>query len=415
LSAFGGCVITVVGHHFKNNNLKRFDKILEGLKYKSPLPLLYEHGYTPETIKKEILSDFTPYFTNLDSLKKYAINYMVSDWINFLRISTVYPNIKDDIKLVVDSYNYSKLKNHTETIRVLAELMPLHLESGNKFWSFVNLEVPKSNLELDEFVQTSMKDISGIIEGISKVLYIEQVLIYKIIKGKSFDIFKVVENKLGNLIEELIANSNYPQLFMTEPDKIKLSDWRNIASHHTYSISKGIINCKYGERDKKKAISINREELFDRVHQCMKTTEVLSMAHKFFDFDNMDEIRKVVKPDDKEARDEMGFLILSSGIMSQGFEIVDIIYKDQGEAMMEVQDLTNGDPIKRGVHSSQFLVSLWVFTEKPNLIVRYKTQDGKLFMISKCDGETCELISSEQKEFSYLAEKVEFETINKSD
>lgn len=391
--------------------MKKFDKILEGLKHKSPLPLLYEHGYTPESIKSEILSDFAPYFTDLNSLKKYAINYMIADWINFMRISIVYPNIKDDIKLILDSYNYAKSKNQTETIRVLAELMPLHLESGNKFWSFVNLEVPKSNLELDEFVQTSMKDISDIIEGISKVLYIEQVIINKILRGKIFDISKVIENKLGNLIEELITNSNYPQLFITEPDKLKFSDWRNIAAHHTYSISKGLIICEYGERDKKKIIPINREELFDRVHQCMRTTEILSMAHKFFGFDNMDEIRKVVKPGTKEARDEMGFLIFSSGVMSQGFEIVDINYKDQIEAVMVVKDLTNDDSIKRGIHSSQFLVNLWVFTEKAKLTVKYQTQDGKLFMISKCDGETCELISTKQKEFSYLAEKVDFETI----
>ena len=80
--------------------MKRFDKILEGLKYKSPLPLLYENGYTPETIKKEILSDFAPYFTDQNSLEKFAMTFMVSDWINFMRISIIYPNILNDIKVV---------------------------------------------------------------------------------------------------------------------------------------------------------------------------------------------------------------------------------------------------------------------------------------------------------------------------
>ena len=49
--------------------MKKFDKILEGLKNKSPLPLLFENGDTPETIKSEILNDFSRYFTDSKSLE----------------------------------------------------------------------------------------------------------------------------------------------------------------------------------------------------------------------------------------------------------------------------------------------------------------------------------------------------------
>ena len=194
--------------------MKKFDKILEGLKNKSPLPLLFENGYTPETIKSEILNDFARYFTDLNSLEKYALNYMVADWINFMRVGIVYPNIHDDIKLVLDNYNKAKLINKEKTIQVLTELMPLHVEAGNKFWSFINLEVPKTDLELEEFVQTSMKDISDIIEGLSKVFYIEQVAINRVIRGKAFDIKKIIDNKLGSNIQELIDCSSIKKMFI---------------------------------------------------------------------------------------------------------------------------------------------------------------------------------------------------------
>lgn len=391
--------------------MKKFDKILEGLKNKSPLPLLFENGYTPETIKSEILNDFARYFTDLKSIEKYALNYMVADWINFVRVGIVYPNIHDDIKLVLDNYNKAKLVNSEKTIQVLTELMPLHVEAGNKFWSFINLEVPKTDLELEEFVQTSMKDISDIIEGISKVFYIEQVAINRVIRGKAFDINKIIENKLGNNIQELIDCSSIKKMFIIEPEKIKLSDWRNISAHLTYSINKGHIILDYGEKENKRSFEVNRNELSDRVQKIMRTTEVLSLAHKFFGFDNMDEVRRTIKHDKAEARDEMGFLIFSSGLMSQGFEVNEIEYLDKDETILILQDLTNGDPVKRGIHASQFLINLWVFTEKPKLSVQYKTQDGELFMISKCDGKTCELVSTKKKEFSYLTEKVEFEKI----
>ncbi len=49
-------------HH--KEKMKKFQKILEGLKDKSPIPLLLENGYTPSTIKAEIIETFKPYFKN---------------------------------------------------------------------------------------------------------------------------------------------------------------------------------------------------------------------------------------------------------------------------------------------------------------------------------------------------------------
>ena len=336
---------------------------------------------------------------------------MVSDWINLMRIRIKYPNIDNDIKIVLQAYNEAKTKNHDKTIRVLADLMPYHTESGNKFWSFINLEVSKADLELEEFAQTSMGDLSNIIEGASKSLLIEQVLINKIIRGRSYDFTKVITSKLGNLIEELIQHSNYSKLFKTHPDNLKLSDWRNISAHHSYEIKKKIIHCKYDHKGERKTISINRDELFDKVNQCLRTMEILNMAHTFFGFDNMDEIRKCIKPDDKYIRDETSFLILSSGIMSQGFEIMDLNYKDKTEAILVVRDLTNGDPIKRGIHASQFLVNLWAFSNRPKLTVKYEAQNGELLLMARCKGEICKLVASGQKEYSYLAKKVDFEKV----
>jgi len=392
--------------------LKKFEKILEGLKYKSPLSLLYENDCTPETIKSEMLNDFRPYFLNEDSLEKYALSYMVADWINFMRVGIVYPAIHNDIKKVLDTYNKAKQTDKERVIQVLSDLMPYHVEAGNKFWSFINLEVPKVDLELYEFVQTLMKDISDVIEGLSKILYIEQVAINRIIRKKSFDIQKIIDNKLGNNINELADCSLNSELFVIGPENLKLSDWRNVSAHLTYSIKNGQIVIEYGEKENKKSFLIGRKELFDRVRKIMRTTETLSLAHKFFCFDNMDLLRDSVQKDDMEVRDESGFLVFSAGLMSQGFEIDYIDYSAKDEAILILKDLTDDDPIKRGIHASQFLVNLWVLTEKPRLVVKYKTHKGQVFMISRCGGETCEQVITKEKSLSYLAEKIEFERIN---
>lgn len=393
-------------------DLKKFNSILIGLKDKSPLPLLFENGYTPESIKKEIIVTFSTYFENKNILDEIAVKYLVPDWINIMRVSVIYPNIERDLLLVLSNYKSAKKINKERTIEILASLSPKHIEAGNKFWSFLNLEVDKKELELEEFAQTSLKDISDIIEGISKTLYIEQLMINRVLRNKTFDIQEVIKLKLGNLIDELINNSNCPNLFKTVPDNIKFSDWRNISAHHNYSIKKELIHCEYGTGEKKKQIVLKREELYERLEQCMRSTEILNLAHKIFGYDNMNEFKTFTKPSDIKAREEIDFLTISSGIMSQGFEIIDLEYKNIPKAILTLKDLTNGDAKMRGIHSSQFLTNLWIITRKPHLEIRYIKQNGEPYLISKCDAEMCELVSSGKKKLTELTEKVEFKLIN---
>ena len=324
-----------------------------------------------------------------------------------MRITIKFPNISNDIMDVVNTYNEAKSLNELETINILTNMMESHLEAGNKFWSFLNLELDKSTLEIEEFTQTSMKDISDIVEGISKSHFIEQVLINRVLRKKPAIINEVINFKLGNLIHELISTSKYPHLFTTKPDNIKLSDWRNIASHHSYSVQGEIITCEYGEQFKK-SFTISRDELFNRIEQCSRTMEVMSMAHKFFGFDNMQAIRARMQPKTKYYRKEPEVMIFTSALASQGFEILKLDFAEKDFALLELIDLTDDDPLKRGIHSSQLLMPLWNLTEKNRLEVRYYMKNKTLFLTSKCTSDICELIASGDKKLSYLAEKVEF-------
>lgn len=392
--------------------MKKFQKILEGLKDKSPLPLLFENGYTPVTIKAEIVETFKPYFQNSSNLEKYAIDYLVSDWINFLKISINHPGIENDIKLVLKSYEQAKTISYDSTIDILSKMLPLHLESGNKYWSFLNLEVDKSNLEIYEFCQTSMKDISDIIEGLTKSLYIENVLINKINRGKPVDISKTKTNKLGNLIQDLIDNSDYRALFIVPTENLKISDWRNVAAHHTYSIVGNIIKCESGEGTNKISFDLTRAELFQRVNYCMRTNQVLNMAHKIFGFDNMPEISKRLEKNKMDDRPEIGFLMFSSALMSQGFEIKDIAY-DSETATLELVDLTKENPRDRGIHSSQLLNQLWLVTNSKHLEIKYFKNDGLLYLTSSIRGDIFEQMQLDKKKgVTFFAENVSFKLEN---
>ena len=392
--------------------MKKFQKILDGLKHRSPIPLLLENGYTPSTIKAEIIETFEPYFNNSVNLEKYAVDYLVSDWINFLRISIKYPGIEIDIKTVLSAYAESKKKKHLETIDVLSRLIPYHLEAGNKFWSFLNLEVDKKDLEIYEFVKASMDDISNIIEGISKSVFVENVIINKIKRGKTIDLERTLSNKLGNLIQDLIDNSEYSSLFIVPTENLKLSDWRNISAHHTYKIIDEKIICESGEGSHKVEFEVNRSELFERVNYSMRTTEILNMVHKIFAFDNLPEISEKLNKDKTNSRPEIGFLMFSSAVISQGFEIKNIDYNSE-RASLELIDLTSENPKERGIHSSQFLNKLWLLTDSKELEIKYFKKNESLYLISSIGSEVFqEMEKDDKKRVEYFAQNVNFEIKN---
>ncbi|MGH1437640.1 MAG: hypothetical protein ACRBG0_24600 [Lewinella sp.] len=389
--------------------MKKFHKILEGLKDKSPIPFLLENGYTPESIKAEIIQTFKPYFKNKANLEEYSIKFLVSDWINFHRMMAIYPDIENEVQKVLATYNEALSKDYEKTIEILVCLSSKHIESGNKYWSFLNMEVNKKKLEIYEYAKVLMEDISNIIEGLSKSLYVENVLINKIRRGKSIDIEKTLSTKLGSLIQDLIDNSPYASLFLVPSENIKLSDWRNIAAHHTYKIVDEEVFCETGQGDKKKNFIVSREGMFERLEYCMRTTEVLNMVHKIFGFDNLPEISERIKEEKLNARPEIGFLMFSSALMSQGFEILHIDYNSE-KATLEIIDLITDDPRMRGIHSSQLLNQLWLLTSSKMLEIKYFTKAKQLYMTSRISSAIFEEIEVDKdKGVEYFAENVEFE------
>lgn len=387
--------------------MKNFDNILNALKERSPLPSLYQLGYTPDRIKHEIIQELGPFFENPASLEEYAINFLVSDWVNLLRLKAEHPSIESDMGALIWMYRNALSINKKKTTEIMSSLMPKHVAAGNRFWGFISLEIDKSALRFEDYVQESMQNMSDIIEGIAKTLFIEQVAIHRINRKKDFDIRDLFKLKLGNIIDELIDNSPQAKLFKTHPDNLRFSDWRNISAHFDYIFKNDRVFCEYGATDKRQTISLSRQELSEKVKQIARTMEALNLAHKFFAYDNLALISQALPRGDSDAREEISFLMFASAITSQGYEIIDIDHTKDEEAIVTVRDLTKENPVRRGIHSSQFTYGLWVEFEKKRSTVKYQTIEKNLFLKASADAEVCEKIAAGVKSFEYLAEKIE--------
>ena len=396
--------------------MKNTDKLLKLLSSNNVFKELYENGSTVKEIKNRIVSTLQPFFNNRKNLDEIAINILVPDCINLNRLRAKYSDIDKDIKMVIGTYSDALSTNSDLLYKTISELVPENIETGNKFWSFVHLERDKSELEFYEYVKESFENIEDIIEGIMKVQIIENIAINRIIRKKPFELSKIRSTKLGVLLEELIQHSEYPQLFKTQPDGIKFSDWRNIAAHKSYKIQNSSVHCRFGAATNEKTVLLSKADLFDRVSQIARTLEILNLSHKFFGFDNIDKIHPRQYNDQGEVngRDEIWLLFFISGICSQGFEVVKFDYEANGKALMVVKDLTEQNPKMRGIHTSQFIYPVWIYTHARDSTIEYILSNGQIYLHSSANNEVCEKIYNDIKPFEYLADKVLFELVENS-
>jgi len=388
--------------------MNNIDKLLKFLSSNNVFKELYENGSTQKEIKKRIVSTLQPFFNNRKKLDEIAIGVLVPDYINLKRLRAKYTDIDKDIKMVLGMYSDALSTNSDLLYKTISELVPELIETGNKFWSSVHLERDKSELEFYEFVKESFENIEDVVEGIMKVQIIENIAVNRIIRKKPFELSKIKSTKLGVLLEELIQHSEYPQLFKTQPDGIKFSDWRNIAAHRSYKIQTVSVHCRYGTATNEKIVILSKAELFDRVSQIVRTLEILNISHKFFGFDNIDKIQPRQYNDQGEVngRDEIWLLFFISGICSQGFEVVKFDYEANGKALMVVKELTEQYPKMRGIHTSQFIYPVWLGTHARDITIEYILSNGQIYLRSSANSEVCEKIYNDIKPFEYLAEKV---------
>ena len=371
---------------------------------------------TPGEIKKLIVDSLWPFFNNKKALEKNAIRFLVSDYINLNRLRNKYSGIDKDIELILSTYSDAIVKNSSFLFETIAGLIPDIIETGDRFWAFVHLERRKDKLEFHEFVKESFENIGDAIEGLMKVHIIENVAVNRIVREKAFDLAKIKSTKLGILFNELIQHSKYPHLFKTQPDNLKFSDWRNISAHKSYRVRGNEVICQYDIAPNVKSFSITRTELFDRVNQIVRTLEVLNLSHKLFGFDNIERISTKRKRDNNQqsGRDEIWLLSFITGVCSQGFEVLKLDFETEGKALMIIKDLTGQDPKRRGVHTSQFILPVWVYTRANEIIVEYRLKNGKPYLRSSSNNKVCESIYNESKTIDHLAENVYFEIIGDS-
>lgn len=213
-------------------------------------------------------------------------------------------------------------------------------------------------------------------------------------------------------VNNILSSGYFESLLKTKPIDIKLSDWRNIAYHHSYTIKTNCITCSYGKPVKQFDVTSN--DFLTYCHQIIRSGNVFSIARCIFAFDNIHELVSI------KGKNNCGILFrkpllieqLKISLMSQGF-LLDSFVENEKEVVVTLLDLTNNGSIilgelqKRQIHASQLLYKIWCVFKKSLVTVIYCSRDRRKIMCLSVDENICNDINS-GKPISDMAKHVKF-------
>lgn len=365
----------------ERKNLKYYDVV-------SPISHFYDFGLTPDDIKESIIHSFSLYFTNQDNLKKHAISDLTSNWLAYL---SVYKENPDDLRFIDNLlliFNGAKEQDIDKTIESYAQWMPEFTQSLSRFWSLHNNQVRLDNLCIEDFLAESMHIIGQTIEGLSKPFIKLLLQLNRIKRNKDYSYSDINSKDLGVAIDELINTSELSELLIIQPNDIRLNQWRNIAYHHNSKIVDKKIICWYNKSGETKEFNISRVELTQVVKNVLLIFKLIRISENIFAFDNLEKVKSELNKIDNtliNIRDDAKLLDIYSMLESQGFKTIELTTSEK-KSKLVVQDLEPyGDFAKRGIHSSQFLYELWLYSESEHLTVEYHLFNGNKFLTSKID------------------------------
>jgi hypothetical protein len=362
-----------------------------------------EQGLSPSEAKARVIAILQPYLENASVLTSLPIDVLGFEAV-FIHHLESDPWAAAAYKGILSEYRLALATHPQKCIEALVAWQEKLARAQSEFHSHYLIEIDKSGLELDEFRVEIVRNIGSLLEACVQPNL--RALLHQVrVRRSSRTDLALLENlKFGEVVDELGHTLSVPELVAPPPWAVKLHVFRNIAQHHSTFIRNGRIVCAYKTGQQAHEIEFTRSELLALARRLMQILGILRSARTIFYLDNEDRVPALPAG---ELRPDIAFFLLTVAVATQGFEVVGV---DVSETLahLQVQDVTEGDARDRGIHASQFLLQVWIYSRASSVRVTYIDKSGKIRLVTDAKNSDCEDIADGRTSFEVLASRVAF-------
>lgn len=345
-------------------------RFLDAVSRANPLLSLSAAGFSNEDTKKLIIATLDPFVSDKAGLEKFALSNLGGEAVSVGKLSTR-PQWEAMLQNLVRFRREMWRKDPKAVLAAIAK----HAESVDgccrRFGSMVLLEVPKADLPLEDFAFECFRNIGAVGES-SLFPHLTELLEIALLGREQLD----GGDNFGDVVRKIERLYPDRNLIAVPPWNLTVSQWRNVAEHHTYEVASDRIVVTSG-RAKRVRIELQRDELFAIAQELMARLAVLKSARALCIFDNRTAVISRLPSSILDRRDERtDVLQFATAISTQGFRLDDAEIT-ASSAVFTIVDISGApDARRRAVHCSQFLANCALSFENREISIIFSPRSG---------------------------------------
>lgn len=230
-----------------------------------------KQGYSPEDIKEAVVKVLQPYFTHKEVLNKYACDSQLLSSFEFFVRYYKDSAFSQGINEVINCYKNANTHYNKRSWEIILSTYAVMVEDENKMWNIRKKRIDLQGDDVYERIIQIFERIGDVLEVSVKHIVQELCALIYLQRKSYVDYEKIRKQDFGVVINNILDQGLLHSVLRVEPCGLKLSDWRNIACHHTYFLDdNGYINCTYGKGNLK-SVKVSMEELQGYLHKIMRS------------------------------------------------------------------------------------------------------------------------------------------------
>lgn len=361
------------------------------------------NGVPPAQVKAGIVAMLSPYVHDASLLEELALEHLAPEALRFLQIRQDEWAVKT-FESVRSIYEASAQRSEDDCFDVFSQWQSDVSKGTSGFWSLYHLRDRSTHLPAEDWVYERFRTIGSFIEGAVQPLLRELLGHVRITRGRHGR-GDIRELDFGQVVGELHDTTSNPGAFAPPPWNVRLSQWRNVAQHHSFQLEDGQVQVQYGKAPNIQRQTLSRDDMHLLTVRVAGLFNAASSARAFFVLNNHDRFFSSVPK--LEVRSEIPLVHLATALSTQGFQLVDLNLNDD-EVVAVIADPVGGDELKRAAHVSQFLYAVWRHFPRDHVRIRYRAHDQRRFVLT-ASGDVCASIGSGEAPLEELARKHTFQ------
>jgi len=266
---------------------------LEVVRSFEPFTDMLRAGATSSQVKEAVIALLDPYVTDKDLLRRLSVSVLANEATCVAQLSSR-PEWKEILDLAFSIRTRAIEASKAIAFDTLCAFEEHIREAQRKYSLQIVFEQPKEGLKLDEYAFEMFRLIGSLTESTIQPFLKELYCLACIADGRPVSLMAVLRTDFGKVVEDFERLLSNPNFLAPHPWMLRISQWRNIAQHHSYKVVGEKVAVHYGKGPTPRSVEVTRDELFLLAKELIRRLGAMKSTRELTILNHIGELRPLL-------------------------------------------------------------------------------------------------------------------------